>query len=219
MIHDKECLEKFHYTGTDIFRNKVVADIGCGGGGWLDFLKGVAQKTVAIEPSEYYQKHLKEKGHNTFAYMNEAFLEFGEQIDVLTSFDVIEHVANPQSFANDLFHLVREGGRIIIGTPSEYKHLREMLGNVFDSFLFSVQHLWVFAEKGLQIIFEKAGFKDVKIMQYTKYGLGNVFAWLKEREPMGNISYPCISVSINEVWKANLAEKGCGDYLVIYATK
>jgi hypothetical protein len=67
--HDKDCLNKFRYTGTDIFRNKVVADIGCGGGGWLDFLKGVALKTVAIEPSEYYQKHLKEKGHIAFPYM------------------------------------------------------------------------------------------------------------------------------------------------------
>lgn len=28
LLHDKEVLEKLQYTGTDIFRNKVVADIG-----------------------------------------------------------------------------------------------------------------------------------------------------------------------------------------------
>ncbi len=31
-LHDKETLDKFHYTGTTIFRNKIVADIGCGCG-------------------------------------------------------------------------------------------------------------------------------------------------------------------------------------------
>ena len=36
---------------------------------------------------------------------------------------------------------------------------------------------------------------------------------------MGNVSYPLISDTINEAWKANLAEKGYGDYLVVYATK
>ncbi|GHU77233.1 hypothetical protein FACS189461_5530 [Spirochaetia bacterium] len=104
--HDKECFDKFRYTGTGIFRDKVVADIGCGGGGWLDFLKGVARMTVAVEPSEYYRNCLKEKGHRAFAYMNDAFTEFSDKIDVLTSFDVIEHVAGPQSFVNDVFQLV-----------------------------------------------------------------------------------------------------------------
>ena len=32
LLHDKEVLEKLQYTGTDIFRNRIVADIGCGGG-------------------------------------------------------------------------------------------------------------------------------------------------------------------------------------------
>lgn len=29
-LHDKETIEKFRYTGTEIYRNKVTADIGCG---------------------------------------------------------------------------------------------------------------------------------------------------------------------------------------------
>ena len=43
-IHDKEVLDKLNYTGTTIFRNKIVADIGCGGGSFLDYIKGVAYK-------------------------------------------------------------------------------------------------------------------------------------------------------------------------------
>ena len=39
-LHDKDNLDKFQYTGTDIFRGKVVADVGCGCGAFLDFVKG-----------------------------------------------------------------------------------------------------------------------------------------------------------------------------------
>ncbi|GHU76594.1 hypothetical protein FACS189461_4330 [Spirochaetia bacterium] len=94
-----------------------------------------------------------------------------------------------------------------------------MLGSEFDSFVFSVQHPWVFSEKGLRLIFERAGFKDIQIKQYTNYGLGNVFAWLKEKAPKGHITYPCISSTMDQAWKSNLAEKGYGDYLVVYAKK
>ena len=117
------------------------------------------------------------------------------------------------------FILLVRGGGIIVGTPSEYKHLRKFLGSDFNSFLFSVQHPWVFTEKSLKIIFEKAGFKNVTIKQYTLYGIGNFLAWLKEKKPTGNITYPYISTTIDEAWKSNLAETGNGDYLVVYASK
>lgn len=217
--HDRECLEKFIYTGTDIFRNKTVADVGCGGGGWLDFLKGVAKTTVAVEPSVLYRQHLHEKGHIAYAYMDNAAKDFANTIDVLTSFDVIEHVDNPRQFAEDAFRLLKNGGEIIVGTPTDLGHLRALLGSEFDSFVFSVQHPWVLSEKALKIIFENAGFKEISVRQFMKYGLGNVFAWLKERQPRGHVTYPCISHTVNEAWKANLAEKGQGDYLVLYAVK
>ena len=37
-LHDRETYDKFTYTGTEVFRDKNVADIGCGCGAFLDFL-------------------------------------------------------------------------------------------------------------------------------------------------------------------------------------
>ena len=62
--HDRETLDKFKYTGTEIFRNKTIADIGCGAGAFLDFLKGVATEIIAIEPSAPFRKILE--GKNLF---------------------------------------------------------------------------------------------------------------------------------------------------------
>ena len=74
-LHDKESLDKFQYTGTTIFRNKVVADIGCGAGAFLDYIKGVAKEIIAIEPSETYRKIMDKKGFHTYAYASDVKLD------------------------------------------------------------------------------------------------------------------------------------------------
>lgn len=79
-LHDKDNLDKLQYTGTQIFRNSSVADIGCGCGAFLDFVKGVADKIIAIEPSETYRKVMTKKGFDTYAYAKDATSVWGETL-------------------------------------------------------------------------------------------------------------------------------------------
>lgn len=53
--HDGETLAKFQYTGTEIFRRKIVADIGCACGAFLDFVKGVTSSVIehVSDPIEF----------------------------------------------------------------------------------------------------------------------------------------------------------------------
>ena len=39
-LHDRGTLDKFQYTGTNIYRGIIVADMGCGAGAFLDFIVG-----------------------------------------------------------------------------------------------------------------------------------------------------------------------------------
>lgn len=107
--YDVLTLEKLSITGTGIFRNKIVADVGCGAGSFLDFVSGVAKEIVAIEPSETFRNALAGKGYHAFRYANEAYDYFGK-CDVVTSFDVIEHVENPRIFVKDMYSLCACGG-------------------------------------------------------------------------------------------------------------
>ena len=107
-LHDAETLNKFTYTGTTIFRNKNVADIGCGCGAFLDFVAGVAKNVIAVEPSKVYQEILNRKGFDAFAYSHDANNKWGGKIDVVTSFDVIEHVKDPVSFIKDIHDLLEK---------------------------------------------------------------------------------------------------------------
>lgn len=110
-LHDKETLDKLNYTGTTIFRNKVVADIGCGCGAFLDYISGVAREVVAVEPSLKYRNIMSRKGFSTYSYADEAKKLYANKIDVITSFDVIEHVQSPESFIKDVYDLLTVGGR------------------------------------------------------------------------------------------------------------
>lgn len=110
-LHDHESMDKFKYTGTTVFRNKTILDLGCGCGAFLDFIKGVAAEVVAVEPSETYRNAMVRKGFQTFAYAKDA-LEGGYRgkVDVLMSFDVIEHVDDPKGFLSDTYQLLCPGG-------------------------------------------------------------------------------------------------------------
>lgn len=219
-LHDFETLDKFQYTGTDIYRNKTVADIGCGGGAFLDFLKGVAAVTIGIEPSEYYRKELEKKGHIVYSYADKAKEELKNKIDVITSFDVIEHVEDPIRFMKDIYELLSPKGEAIIGTPTEAPILRQLVGTTFErQLLFSIQHLWIFGEKSLSLIARKAGFEEISIKFKQRYGIGNLIAWLQTNEPKGHISYEFLTETLDVVWKNECCEQGLADYILIYLKK
>lgn len=219
-LHDKDNLDKFQYTGTDIFRGKVVADVGCGCGAFLDFVKGAAAKVIAVEPSEYYRKIMKKKGFEVYPYAKEAIKENEGKVDVITSFDVIEHVNDPIAFVKDYFDLLSNDGIGIIGTPTDAPLMRELLGEIYErTQLFSTQHLWVFSEKNLKMIAEKVGFRKIIIKYYQRYGIDNFIGWIREKKPNSSIASNNISETINSAWKTELESKGKADYIVLYVTK
>ncbi len=219
-LHDKETLDKFKYTGTDIFRGKSIADIGCGCGAFLDFLKGVAKDIIAIEPSESYRTIMKEKNFHTYMYVKDAKEDWKNKIEIITSFDVIEHVDEPKEFMLDIFELLKEGGRAIIGTPTDAPILRNLLGEIFEKkLLFSTQHIWVFSEENLKLIAKEVGFEKLEIKYFQRYGIKNLLGWLKEKEACSDVNSLFISNTLDSVWKSECNAYGFSDYLVLYLDK
>lgn len=212
-LHDKEVLEKLEYTGTEIYRNKRVLDIGAGGGSFLDFVHAVASETIAVEPSEIYRMDMQKRGHKTYPYAGDA-VKAGEKADVVTSFDVIEHVDDPREFMNDVYKLLSDGGIAFIGTPTDAPVLRTMLGHTYEQFLFSYQHPWILSPKSLEMISLDAGFTEVKVRQVQRYGLSNAFTWLNEKVPRGHIQYDFIPTALEECFKHTLEDSGQADYIV-----
>lgn len=229
-LHDGESADKFRYTGTKIFRGKVVADIGCGAGAWLDFVKGTAKEAIGIEPSKVFRDLIQQKGIKAFPYAEDAKSEYKAKMDVVTSFDVIEHVENPSLFLEDIFELLAPGGEAIVGTPTDTPVMRKLLGEVYEKMiLFTGQHLWVFSPLNMKLMAERIGFSEVKFKCFQTYDLTNLLAWLQYKKPLsigGNfgtpqkkMNYDFVTDTLNAVYKSELEKNFMGDYFVAYLKK
>lgn len=220
--YDKENIDKLRYTGTELFRGKTICDIGCGAGAFLDCVAGGAGKTIAIEPSQAFRRVLEKKGYFTFDYAKSAYNDWMGKIDVITSFDVIEHVEEPEEFILDVYNLLKEGGEGIIGTPTDAPVMRSLLGEDYErELLFSTQHLWILSEESMKIMAARCGFRgsDISFKYYQRYGLGNCFGWLKEKRARKSITDRFITPTMDAVWKSELESQGLSDYIVMYLRK
>ena len=221
-LHDRETLEKLSYTGTDIYRNKIVGDIGCGCGAFLDYISGVAKQIVAVEPTESYRAVLKRKGYSVYTYADAAKKDYMKKLDIVTSFDVIEHVEDPISFLKDIYDLLKVGGQAFVGTPTETPIMRKLLGEDFErKLLFSTQHLWIFSNKNLKMAAINAGFMENNIsFKYSqRYGIGNLLGWLKYKEPRMDINDDFITETLDGVWKSECSSKELSDYIILCLVK
>ena len=70
--YDSQVLWHLELTGTDIFRDKNICDIGCGGGSFLDFINTPAKSIIAIEPNQQFHSGLREQGYSVYPYTSDA---------------------------------------------------------------------------------------------------------------------------------------------------
>jgi len=217
--HDGEILDKLNYVGTSVYRNKLCMDIGCGGAGYADYISGVAKKMLLVEPNESFAEQLRLKGYEVFPYAHEAFAKYENKVEVITSYDVIEHVDDPQKFLKDVYNLLAPDGVAYIGTPTDYPVLRFLLGAEFDSFVFSVQHPWVFSGDSLKYMAQNSGFSEYGLKYHQRFGIGNLIAWLQTRMPKGEAVFDFVTPALNACYKAEMAKAETAEYLILEVRK
>lgn len=98
-------------------RNSIVCDIGCGSETYFlrkisNLIKygfGFDEKIADYKDSKYEFKKLK--------ILKEIPCPT-ESCDVVTMMAVLEHLVNPQEILNECFRILKNGGRLILTTPS-----------------------------------------------------------------------------------------------------
>lgn len=216
-IHDWEQASLLEAIGTHGLAGKAVADVGCGGGRFLDLLAGFTQgPTIAVEPTASFHPELRRKGHSTFPTAEAAIAEWRQAIDLTVSFDVIEHVDDPTDFARNLKSLCKPNGRIVVGTPNTDQLLLKLLPGEFGAFFFRQVHRWYFTPRSLQLSLESAGLTVIQVRSIQRYDFSNMALWLRDRRPTGNGA-----VALPKILTASLASAlesaGMGEYLIAEA--
>ena len=193
-------------------RGAAVADVGCAGGALLDHYRGVASRLVAIEPSNLYHASLRERGYDVHRYAAGA-AKAGVRVDYAFSIQVIEHVANPRTFLQDIGRLLGPGGRALISTPNRDDILLKLLPQDYASFFYRVVHRWYFDCASLAQCAELAGLQATRVRYVHRYPLSNALAWLRDRRPQGRGRLPGITELGDELWSDYLVQTGQTDCL------
>ncbi len=218
-MHDGEQSSRLEKIGIEYFRNKVVLDFGCGGGSFLDLIRGVAKETLGIEPFEGYHNHLSNNHHKVFRSADEALENCEGKIDTIVSTGVIEHVENPLKYLIDAYKLLKAKGKMYIETDNINDILFYMNDPELNKFFYRTVHLWYFEGSTLQKISEKAGFKNVKVSHRHNFDLSNLLIWLKDKAPSGVGKLKIFDDRVNNAWKSFLEDSGQSDLVCVTMSK
>ena len=211
-MHDHEQTPRVNKIGIERFRDKVVLDFGCGGGSFLDSIKGFAKKTVAVEPFVGYHLSLKNRGHEVFSNIKDC-AHLRSAVDIVISFGVIEHVNNPLEYLQNAYDILKPNGRVFIETDNLDDVLMKLSVKEFEAFYYRTVHSYYFKSKSLRELSIKAGFHDIIVGYRHGFGISNTIRWLNERKPCGTGKLDFISTEIDFAWVQMLEKTGMAELL------
>lgn len=141
--------------------NKIL-DIGCGSGYFLEVARSKAWEVYGTEYSEKAMELLQKKNITAHKGNLDAINYKDISFDIITSFEVLEHLAFPSEETIHAHHLLREGGLHYITCPN-FKAISKSLSKEKWPIINYPEHLNYFTPKTLHQFFKKQGFTKEKI--------------------------------------------------------
>ena len=141
--------------------NRLI-DVGCGIGYFLEEAKKRGWEVYGTEFTDEAMEICSKKG----IYMKKGVLNpkdyNSQEFDVITSFEVIEHINNPREELQNFYKILRKGGMVYCTTPNFNSLLRYRLKEKYNVICYP-EHLSYYTPKTLKYVFEKEGFRTKSI--------------------------------------------------------
>ena len=142
----------------------TMIEIGAGYGtfGYEVQKLGFVNRYIAVEPSNSLAEKCKSRGLEVINKPIEQANFESESIDIICSFEVVEHLFNPLDILETCYRILKPGGLIIVTNPN---------GKGFDvvtapqiSTTVDVEHLNYFNPDSMEILLGNAGFEVIEVM-------------------------------------------------------
>ncbi len=137
-----------------------VLDIGCAAGYFLDVMKGEGWDVLGLEPSAAIFPQTVERlgaDHAELGLLGEVELEAGS-FDLITMWDVIEHIPDPVAAVREVGKLLAPGGKFLIETQNVASTTARLLGRRWHHYKHA-EHIYHFDRSTLARVLDEAGFE------------------------------------------------------------
>jgi len=190
--------------------DKSLLDVGCGDGYFLSVAKEVCGRCVGSE----FSAHLREVARNNTGltiYSEPVDILPEQGFDIITAFDVIEHIAQPVPFMRAATDLLAPAGYILLYTPNfdsfSVRVMRER-----SSIVDGTEHVVLFNRTSLHKLGHRAGLE----MVHTETRGLDIHSIIAYQSHLGEEPNPFLEQWLEEL-QAMIDTAHCADYLrVIY---
>ena len=111
----------------------VVLDVGCGRGAFSRFVEEKNGKFLGLDFSQNAKNIAASNGITVVVgSIQEYSDEHPETVDVVTSFQVAEHVSDVKGFIEGKLKVLKVGGKMIIAVPSESSFLSQVTNGILN---------------------------------------------------------------------------------------
>jgi cyclopropane fatty-acyl-phospholipid synthase-like methyltransferase len=147
---------------------KSLLDFGCGVGALCKVASEYGIRAVGIEAdANAREKACESIGLNTYASLRELREAHPySKFDIVTMWDVIEHLREPWKELEDLSDALQPGGWLMLSTPNAAS-LRARVERERWENMVNPTHFYYFTRKSLEAALRRAGFSDVRELQIS----------------------------------------------------
>ena len=163
-------------------RKGKLLDIGAATGFFLTLARQRGWVTAGIEPSDHAAEIGRAKGLDIQTGTTENFVSPDEAFDVVTMWDVIEHVSDPAQVLQKVHSLLKPGGILATNTPDSGSLWARCLGMNWYH-IGPPEHLNLFSIRSLHHLLNDSGFDCVLTTKIGKtFTIQYIFQILANRQ-------------------------------------
>jgi SAM-dependent methyltransferase len=189
-----------------------ILDIGCAygfflsemPGGWdkygLEISKFASAKAININPASHIKNQVLTS--NIFS---------GQKFDLITLWDVLEHLDNPREAMTTTYAKLKKGGKLALSTGDVDSLFSKIQGSAWHLYT-PPQHLSYFSPTTIRKLLNEIGFKKISISRLSAY------------YPISYITHKLLSVYSIKLPRVQVIENitfplNLGDIMIVTATK
>jgi SAM-dependent methyltransferase len=162
-----------------------ILDIGCSTGIFLSSMKRIGWDTYGVEPSQYAASYARSQFEiNVFnGFLENARFE-NDFFDVVTLWDVLEHVYDPIQTLKEIQRILKPDGLLLINIPNPDAWERKWFGKYWSGWDIP-RHTFLFSTLTIDNLLLKADLRRVEIFSFTgRHGamIISLQSWLDQRK-------------------------------------